>query len=105
MVRLADDLGVRYAWFAEHHAHVHHGHMPAPLLMALHLAGQSRHIHLGTAIICVDLHHPLEIAEQVAVADLLSGGRIEAGFGSGCTPDEAGIFGLFSDASPAPRTA
>ena len=35
LVRLADDLGVRYAWFSEHHAHAHHGHLPRPLLFAL----------------------------------------------------------------------
>ena len=37
---LADGLGFEYAWFAEHHAHVHQGHLPAPLLLALHLCGE-----------------------------------------------------------------
>ena len=94
LVRLADRLGVRYAWFAEHHAHAHRGHLPTPLLYALHLAGQTRQIRLGTAIICLNLHHPLEVAEQVAVADALSGGRIAAGFGSGSTPEEFALFGV-----------
>ena len=67
-------LGVQYAWFSEHHAHAHHGHLPTPLLFALHLAGQTRQIRLGTAIICLNLHHPLDVAEQVAVADLLTEG-------------------------------
>lgn len=94
VVRLADDLGVRYAWFAEHHAHAHEGHLPAPLLFALHLAGQTQRIHLGTAIICLNLHHPLDMAEQIAVADLLSNGRIAPGFGSGSTDEEFKLFGL-----------
>jgi alkanesulfonate monooxygenase SsuD/methylene tetrahydromethanopterin reductase-like flavin-dependent oxidoreductase (luciferase family) len=94
LVRLADRLGVHYAWFSEHHAHAHHGHMPAPLLYALHLAGQTERIRLGTAIICLNLHHPLDIAEQVAVADLLTKGRMAVGFGSGSTPEEFGLFGL-----------
>src|SRR6516165_5949507 len=94
LVRLADDLGVRYAWFSEHHAHAHHGHLPTPLLFALHLAGQTRQIRLGTAIICLNLHHPLDVAEQVAVADILAGGRLAVGFGSGSTPEEFGLFGL-----------
>ncbi len=94
LVRLADELGVHYAWFSEHHAHAHHGHLPTPLLLALHLAGQTRNIRLGTAIICLNLHHPLDVAEQVAVADLLSNGRMAAGFGSGSTPEEFGLFGL-----------
>jgi len=94
LVRLADRLGVRYAWFAEHHEHAHQGHMPAPLLYALHLAGQTRSIHLGTAITCLNLHHPVAVAEQVAVADALSGGRMAVGFGSGSSPDEAALFGV-----------
>lgn len=94
LVRLADRLGVQYAWFSEHHAHAHHGHLPAPLLFALHLVGQTRHIRLGTAIICLNLHHPLAVAEQVAVADVLAGGRLAVGFGSGSKPEEFGLFGL-----------
>ncbi len=94
LVRLADQLGVRYAWFSEHHDHAHHGHLPTPLLFALHLAGQTQSIRLGTAIICLNLHHPLDIAEQVAVADLLTKGRMAVGFGSGSTPEEFRLFGL-----------
>jgi alkanesulfonate monooxygenase SsuD/methylene tetrahydromethanopterin reductase-like flavin-dependent oxidoreductase (luciferase family) len=93
-VRRADELGVRYAWFAEHHIHAHHGHLPTPLLFALHLAPQTHRIQLGTAIICLNLHHPIEVAEQVAVADLLSGGRMAVGFGSGSTAEEFNLFGL-----------
>ena len=94
LVRLADRLGVRFAWFTEHHDHVHEGHLPTPLLYALHLAGQTRTIHLGTAIICLNLHHPLDVAEQTAVAELLMLGRLAPGFGSGSTPDEFRLFGL-----------
>jgi len=94
LVRLADRLGVRYAWFAEHHAHAHQGHLPTPLLLALHLAGSTRDIHLGCAVICLNHHHPLDVAEQVAVADTLTGGRMAVGFGSGSTPEEARLFGV-----------
>src|SRR5262245_23149493 len=93
-VQLADDLGFDYAWFAEHHSHVHLGHLPCPLLLALALAGRTRRIHLGTAVICLNMHHPVPVAEQVAVADLLTGGRISPGFGSGSTPQELALFGL-----------
>jgi alkanesulfonate monooxygenase SsuD/methylene tetrahydromethanopterin reductase-like flavin-dependent oxidoreductase (luciferase family) len=92
LVRLADALGVRYAWFAEHHAHAHHGHLPTPLLLALHLAGQTQRIHLGSAVVCLNLHTALDVAEQVAVADTLMGGRLAAGFGSGSTPEECALF-------------
>ena len=91
---LADRLGFEYAWFAEHHDHIHQGHLPAPLLLALHLAGRVRGIRLGTAVVCLNLHHPQAIAEQCAVADLLMNGRSAFGFGSGSTPEEFGLFGL-----------
>lgn len=107
LVERADRLGVRYAWFAEHHAHAHQGHMPTPLLFALHLAGRTRSIRLGTAIICLNLHHPLDVAEQVAVADVLTGGRMAVGFGSGSTPEESTLFGadLTDDAERQARFA
>ena len=91
---LADSLGIQYFWFAEHHAHAHRGHLPTPLLLALHLAGKTKQIHLGSAIVCLNLHHPLDVAEQMAVADLLMGGRLAPGFGSGSTPGEFELFGL-----------
>jgi alkanesulfonate monooxygenase SsuD/methylene tetrahydromethanopterin reductase-like flavin-dependent oxidoreductase (luciferase family) len=94
LVRLADGVGVGYAWFAEHHAHAHMGHMPAPLLIALHLAGQVQQICVGTAVICLNLHHALSVAEESATADVLSGGRMAIGFGSGSTPEEAAMFGV-----------
>jgi alkanesulfonate monooxygenase SsuD/methylene tetrahydromethanopterin reductase-like flavin-dependent oxidoreductase (luciferase family) len=94
LVRLADQLGVEYAWFSEHHGHAHYGHLPTPLLFALHMASQTQHIRLGTAIICLNLHHPLDVAEQVAVADVLTKGRMAVGFGSGSTPEEFQLFGL-----------
>jgi alkanesulfonate monooxygenase SsuD/methylene tetrahydromethanopterin reductase-like flavin-dependent oxidoreductase (luciferase family) len=93
-VLLGDELGIHYAWFAEHHSHIHLGHLPCPLMLALDLASRTRRIHLGTAVICVNMHHPVDVAEQVAVADHLTGGRISPGFGSGSTPEELALFGL-----------
>lgn len=92
LVKLADSLGIRYAFFAEHHAHAHHGHLPTPPLFALHLASQTKQIHLGTAVTCLNLHDPLDIAEQFAVADVLTNGRIAPGFGSGSTDEESILF-------------
>lgn len=91
---LADRLGFEFAWFAEHHAHAHRGHLPTPLLFALHMAARTRRIRLGTGIICLNLHHPLSVAEECKVADLLMNGRGAFGFGSGSTPEEFALFGL-----------
>src|SRR5579864_6457081 len=93
LVSIADEGGIDYFWFAEHHAHAHQGHLPAPLLLALYLANRTKRIRLGTAIICLNLHHPLAVAEQVAVADILAGERLVPGFGSGSTPEEFALFG------------
>jgi alkanesulfonate monooxygenase SsuD/methylene tetrahydromethanopterin reductase-like flavin-dependent oxidoreductase (luciferase family) len=89
---LADEVGFEYAWFAEHHAHAHAGHVPTPLLLALHAAGRTARVRLGPAVVCLNLHHPLAVAEQCAVADLLMGGRSAFGFGSGSTPGESTLF-------------
>jgi alkanesulfonate monooxygenase SsuD/methylene tetrahydromethanopterin reductase-like flavin-dependent oxidoreductase (luciferase family) len=61
-VGLADDLGYHAAWFAEHHFHVHRGHLPNPVLFAVHLAARTHQIRLGSAVICTALHHPLRLA-------------------------------------------
>ena len=92
-VRLADALGFDYYWFSEHHSHIHYGHLPWPLLLALHLASQTQRIQLGTAIICLNLHHPRAFAEQAALADCLMQGRLAPGFGSGSSPTEFALFG------------
>src|SRR5438477_7564142 len=93
-VVLADRLGYDAAWFAEHHGHAHLGHMPHPVLYALYLAGRTDRIHLGAAVVCVNLHHPVLVAEQLAVADVLSGGRMSVGVGSGSTAAEFALFGV-----------
>lgn len=93
-VRLADGLGYHAAWFAEHHFHVHRGHLPNPLLFAVHLAARTERIHLGSAVITTALHHPLRLAEDLLVADVLSGGRMSIGLGSGSTPAEFSAFGV-----------
>jgi alkanesulfonate monooxygenase SsuD/methylene tetrahydromethanopterin reductase-like flavin-dependent oxidoreductase (luciferase family) len=92
LVGIADRLGASQFFFAEHHAHLHHGHLPTPLLLALHAAGKTSRIQLGTAVICLNLHTALDVAEQMAVADVLMAGRLCAGFGSGSTPEESALF-------------
>jgi alkanesulfonate monooxygenase SsuD/methylene tetrahydromethanopterin reductase-like flavin-dependent oxidoreductase (luciferase family) len=93
-VQLADRLGYSAAWFAEHHFHVHRGHLPNPLLLALHLAGRTERIHLGSAVITSALHHPLRLAEDALTVDLLTGGRLSIGLGSGSTAVEFEAFGV-----------
>ena len=93
-VELADRLGFHAAWFAEHHFHVHRGHLPTPHLFALHMAGRTERIHLGSAVITSALHHPLRLAEDLLTIDVLTGGRLSIGLGSGSTKSEFAAFGI-----------
>jgi alkanesulfonate monooxygenase SsuD/methylene tetrahydromethanopterin reductase-like flavin-dependent oxidoreductase (luciferase family) len=82
ITQAAEDLGFANMWLAEHHFSTY-GYLSRPLMFALHLANRTQRIRVGTAVIVVPLHHPLVIAEEIATVDLLSGGRLDVGFGRG----------------------
>jgi len=82
ITQAAEELGFHNMWLAEHHLSTY-GLLSRPLTYALHLAGKTRRIRVGTAVIVVPLHHPLVIAEEIATVDLLSGGRLDVGLGRG----------------------
>lgn len=93
----AERLGFDTAWIAQHHFHENEGGLPSPLVFLAHVAAQTQRIRLGTAIITLPLETPLRVAEDAAVLDLLSGGRVELGFGSGGTATSFLPFGLTID--------
>jgi alkanesulfonate monooxygenase SsuD/methylene tetrahydromethanopterin reductase-like flavin-dependent oxidoreductase (luciferase family) len=80
---LADQLGFDVAWLAELHFFRPFSIMPAPLYLAVAAAQRTRQIRFGTGVILVPFHHPLRIAEETAVADILTGGRLDVGVGRG----------------------
>ncbi|RAS39217.1 LLM class flavin-dependent oxidoreductase [Paraburkholderia bryophila] len=82
MAEAADTLGFSHLWLAEHHF-TNYSHSSRPLMLLSHIAARTQHLRLGPAIVPVPLHHPLVIAEELATLDVLSGGRVEAGLGSG----------------------
>lgn len=79
----AEELGFDTAWLAELHFNPRFSIMPAPLLVAAALAQRTARIRLGTAVLLLPLQHPLRTAEEAAVVDLLSHGRLELGVGRG----------------------
>ncbi|MFF3665948.1 putative FMN-dependent luciferase-like monooxygenase [Microtetraspora malaysiensis] len=89
----AERLGFDTAWVAQHHFDGGEGGLPAPLVFLSHLAARTSRIRLGTAIITLPLEHPVRVAEDAAVLDLLSGGRLEVGVGGGGTPTAFAAFG------------
>src|SRR5579883_3203810 len=96
IIRWGDELGFDTAWVAEHHFRTY-GTLPNVLGLLMHLAGITRRIRLGTAVVIMPFHNPLRVAEDGAMVDLLSGGRLNFGFGRGYQSAEFAGFGLSMD--------
>ena len=88
----AEAAGIDAAWLSEHHQ-FSDGYLTQPLAFASALAARTSRIRIGTAIMIAPLHHPVHLAEQAALADLISNGRIEVGLGTGYAPHEFALFG------------
>jgi alkanesulfonate monooxygenase SsuD/methylene tetrahydromethanopterin reductase-like flavin-dependent oxidoreductase (luciferase family) len=97
LIRQADTLPIGCAWLAEHHLLDTRGRLPAPLLMAVAGARETRRLQLGPCVLLMPLHSPLDLAEQIATADLLTRGRLLVGLGSGGNPEEFAAFGVSLD--------
>jgi putative FMN-dependent luciferase-like monooxygenase len=91
LIETAERLGFDSAWIAQHHAHVEGG-LPSPLVFLAAAAARTRRLVLATGIITLPLEQPLRLAEDAAVLDALSGGRLELGFGTG---GNTLVFSLF----------
>ena len=81
-VILAEELGFHSAWIAEHHF-TRYGLGSAPLVIAANIMARTSKIRIGTAVLVPPLHHPVRLAEEISVLDVLSGGRVDVGFGRG----------------------
>ncbi|MGI4794104.1 MAG: LLM class flavin-dependent oxidoreductase [Janthinobacterium lividum] len=87
MVRIAEEIGFDVAWFAEHHF-TNYSISPSPLMLAAHFAGSTRTIRLGAAVVVLPLYQPMRVAQEIALVDQLSDGRLVLGVGSGYQPYE-----------------
>ena len=90
----AERHGFDSAWVAQHHFHRDEGGLPSPLPFLAYVAARTCRIRLGTGIIILPMENPIRIAEDTVVVDLLSGGRLEVGLGTGATPETFLAFGL-----------
>lgn len=90
----AERHGFDSAWVAQHHFHRDEGGLPSPLPFLAHVAARTSRIRLGTGIIILPMEDPIRTAEDTVVVDLLSGGRLEVGLGTGATPESFLAFGL-----------
>ena len=91
-IEFAEELGYDGVWFGEHHYSGYSFGSPAVMLTAA--AARTRRIRLGTGVSLLPLHHPLRLAEEYAMVDVLSGGRLEYGTGRGFIRLAYDLFGV-----------
>ncbi len=93
-------LGFESVWLPEHHFSVY-GMLGNPLLLAAVVAQRTQRMKIGTAVVVLPFQHPLRVAEDAAMVDALSGGRLLLGVGRGYQPPEFHGFGVRQDESSA----
>jgi len=79
----SEALGFDSLWANEHHFDPYGGIIPSPPTILAALSQRTKHVRLGTSIVVLPLHNPIEVAEQLAMVDLMSEGRVEFGIGRG----------------------
>jgi luciferase family oxidoreductase group 1 len=92
-IRVMDQTGYDCVWLAEHHF-VGYSVCPSVHMMGVQVANQTRRIRIGTAVSLAGFYHPLRLAEEVALLDVLSNGRVNWGAGRGFDPVEFQVFGV-----------
>ncbi|MBW0116908.1 LLM class flavin-dependent oxidoreductase [Pseudonocardia abyssalis] len=89
----AEELGYSSFWVAQHHDGHLDGLLPSPLVLLAAVAQATSTIRLGTAVVVAALEDPRRLAEDAAVLDVLSGGRLELGVGAGADATASETFG------------
>lgn len=93
LAKLTEDEGLDSAWVSEHHG-AGDGYLPSLLPLLAAFAAVTERIELGTGVVLAPFHDPLRLAEDFAVVDQLSGGRVIAGLGIGWRDEEFRAFGI-----------
>ncbi len=88
----AERLGLGSVWLSEHHL-FDDGYLSQPLTLAAAIAARTSRIRIGTAVVLVPLRHVRHLAEEAALVDVVSAGRLELGLGAGYAAPEFELFG------------
>jgi alkanesulfonate monooxygenase SsuD/methylene tetrahydromethanopterin reductase-like flavin-dependent oxidoreductase (luciferase family) len=93
MVETGDRLGYAGCFASEHHGQ-QDGYIPAPFVLCGAAAARSRRMEVGTGVMLLPLWHPVRVAEDGALIDIISGGRFALGAGLGLVQREFDMFGI-----------
>jgi alkanesulfonate monooxygenase SsuD/methylene tetrahydromethanopterin reductase-like flavin-dependent oxidoreductase (luciferase family) len=93
LTALADEVGFDSVWLSEHHGATD-AYLPSILPVLGAIAARTTHVQLGAATLLAPFHHPLRLAEDAAVVDQLSRGRLILGLGLGWRAEEFRAFGI-----------
>ena len=88
---LADEMGFDAVWFVEHHFLTTFSMSPCPELILSALSRQTKRIRLGFGVVILPYHHPVRVAERIAMLDHLSQGRVEFGTGRSAAYEQTGM--------------
>ena len=92
-IELADQLGIGEVWLGEH-SFSRHGLLSGIWSFAGMVAGRTKNIRIGTAVVVLPLHNPVLVAEEAAMIDVISGGRLNLGIGAGYQRQEFDGLGI-----------
>ena len=92
-IAIMDETGYDAVWLAEHHFNTY-SVCPSVHMMGTHVAARTKNLRIGTAVSLAAFYHPLRLAEEIALLDVLSGGRVNWGAGRGFDPTEFRAFNV-----------
>jgi alkanesulfonate monooxygenase SsuD/methylene tetrahydromethanopterin reductase-like flavin-dependent oxidoreductase (luciferase family) len=88
---LADQVGFDGVWFVEHHFLTTFSSSPCPEVIFGALSRLTKNIRLGFGVVILPYHHPIQVAERVAMVDQLSNGRVDFGTGRSAPYEQLGM--------------
>jgi alkanesulfonate monooxygenase SsuD/methylene tetrahydromethanopterin reductase-like flavin-dependent oxidoreductase (luciferase family) len=97
----AERLGFEHVQTVEHYGRGYGGYSPDPVVLLTAIAARTTSIRITTGAVIPAFIHPVQLAGKLAMLDVLSGGRLDVGFGRGFLPDEFELFGVPIDSSRA----